>query len=207
MLLLSLLIHPATAQDGPADPPTEAPAELPIVEGPAVVTYVEAVWPPGTREQGLEAVVKMRIELDAEGEVANVEVTEPQGNGFDEAAVDAVLAMEFSPARTAEGPVPVVFEFAYGFRFVEEVKPPEEEAPKPVNLEGRIREMGTRVPLAGISVVVDGTDLVATTDAEGTFQIRKVPLGPVTVRLLGVDHVTLEKPVEMVDGQVSIVDL
>ncbi|MCB9678902.1 MAG: TonB family protein [Alphaproteobacteria bacterium] len=198
-----------TGQEGPkkgpkSDAPDAPTEDLPIIKGPEILEYVEAEWPPGTKEAGEEAVVKLVIELDETGEVASVDIVEPAGRGFDEAAVDAVLAMKFAPAETEAGPVPVVFEFAYGFRFEEE---PPEEAPKPVNLEGRIREMGTRVDLAGVTVVVDGTDLSAKTDAEGRFEIRGVPLGDVTLRLLEQDHVTIEKTVEVVEGEVTIVDL
>ncbi len=190
--------------DEPADEPSDAGDELPIIKGPEILEYVEAPWPEGT-EDSEGAVVTVLIELDEQGEVSNIEVTEPAGQGFDEAAVDAILGMTFAPAETEEGPVPVVFEFTYRFELVPEE--PEEEAPAPVNLEGRIREMGTRNPIAGAKVVVVGTDLVGETDADGQFQIRGAPLGETTVRLLSQDHVTVEKTFDVVEGEVSILDL
>jgi len=207
-MTLFLALIPALAQDAPAEQPAptaDSAEELPIIEGPQILEYIEAEWPPGTKEAGEEAVVKLLIELDETGEVANLEVVEAAGKGFDEAAVDAVLAMKFAPARTEAGPVSVVFEFAYGFRFEEEE--PEVEAPKPVNLEGRIREMGTRNELEGINVVIDGTDLLTKTGPDGRFELRGVPLGDATIRLISPDHITLEKTVEVVEGEVTIVDL
>lgn len=202
--MLTLL---ALFSSSPAQEPTDVPAtgeELPIVKGPSVLEYVEAEWPAGAKEAGLEAVVTLRIELDASGEVGGVEVLEPAGHGFDEAAVDAILSMRFAPAETEAGPVPVVFDFAYGFEMVEE---PEPERPAPVNLEGRIREKGTRVPIEGATVVVDGTDLTARTDNEGRFSIRGAPLGAVTVRILEPDHVTLDRTVDVVEGEATVLEL
>ncbi len=182
----------------------QAPESLPVVEGPSIVEYVEADYPPEAVEQGLEAVVKLRIELTAEGEVDSVEVVEPAGYGFDEAAVDAVLQMTFAPARTGEGPIPVVFDFDYGF----ELRPEEpEEVIEPVNVEGVVLEMATRDPIAGAQVVIDGTELVAETGEDGSFALRGVPLGEVTLRLLHVGHVTTEQPIEVAEGEVTVARL
>lgn len=179
--------------------------ELPIVKGPDVLQYVDAPWPEGADESTREAIVTLEIELDAEGEVVDIQITGSAGEGFDEAAVDAVLAMRFAPAETAEGPVSVVFEFQYGFRFVE---PPPEEIEAPVNLEGQVRELGTRKPLEGVTVVVDGAEELSTrTDADGRFSFRGVPIDTVRVRLLDVDHVTLERDVEIAVGEVTVLDL
>ncbi|HHO50593.1 MAG TPA: TonB family protein [Deltaproteobacteria bacterium] len=208
--LLLWMALDASAQQPPAPEPTadpEAPledeGELPIVEGPAIVEYVEAPYPEEAKAQGLEAIVKLRIELTGEGEVDGIEVLEPAGHGFDEAAVDAVLAMTFSPARTAEGPVSVVFDFEYGFELRPGPTPPEPEAPPPVNLEGEVIEMATRDPIAGVTVVVDGTELSTETDADGRFELRGVPSGEIELRLLHTGHVTLTKEIEIVEGEIT----
>jgi TonB family protein len=223
MLLLLSLLTPradaqATAPTPPEDPPPEDPEAPPaeIVSGPAIAGYVEAPYPAEAEAQGLEGVVKLRISLTAEGEVEDVEVVGPAGHGFDEAAVDAVLAMEWEPARTAEGPVPVVFEFDYGFVLREEAPEPDPAAPLPVNLDGVILEMATRNPIPGAlvsvravdGVAVDldalvGAELTAETDAEGRFELRGVPLGEVALTLRHVGHVSDERTVEVVEGQVT----
>lgn len=202
-LLLACFASPALAQQ-PTDPP-RAGEELPLVAAPQIVQYIDAPYPAEAQALGLEAVVRLLIELDEAGQVLRVEIIEPVGHGFDEAAVDAVLEMTFSPAQTAEGPVPVVFEFAYGFVLEPEVL--EEPAPAPVNLEGTVKEMGTRKLLEGVTVVVDGTDLSATTDAEGRFELRGVPLGLATVRLLHPGHVTEEVVVEIAEGEATVAGL
>ncbi len=202
--------EPAGTDDAPQEAPGDAPpAEegLPIVEGPAIVEYVEAPYPPAARDQGLEGTVKLRIELTAEGEVEGIEVVEPLGHGFDEAAVDAVLEMTFSPARTAEGPVPVVFEFAYGFELRPETPEPEEAAPPPINVEGTLLEMATRKPIAGATIAVEGTELSAETDEDGRFELRGAPVGDIELRLLHVGHVTVTKRIEVTEGEVAVAKL
>ncbi len=203
---------PAPEAEPPAAPEAEAPApeqggELPIVAMPSIVTYVEAPYPEEAKAQGLSAVVKLRITLTAEGEVENVAVLEPQGHGFDEAAVDAVLAMTWAPARTEAGPVGVVFDFDYGFVLEEEPAPPPEVVEQPVNVEGVVLEMATREPLPDVQVGVLGTDLATVTDAEGRFQLRGVPEGGNTLHLVHLGHVTEDKPLEVVPGEVTSLKL
>lgn len=214
-LALALLISPASlAQDAPPDAPVD---ELPIVQMPAIAAYVEAPYPPEAQAAGLEATVRLLIEIDEAGQVLNVEVTAPAGHGFDEAALAAVRQMSFTPAMTAEGPVAVAFEFDYGFKLsppepapsTDPAAPPEAPAPPPVNLDGLIKEMGTRRALEGVRVVVvgavgsDGSDLVGVTDAEGRFEVRGVPAGGWTLRVLSPDHVALEQPIEVVAGEAT----
>jgi len=210
-LALGLMLPGAAlAQDGPetTEDGTEAPEELPVIKGPAIVEYIQAPYPPEALEKGIEAVVKVQLELDETGEVVNIDVVEPQGHGFDEAAVDAILEMTFSPAETEEGPVPVIFEFDYGFVLTPE-EPEEDEPPPPapVNFEGLIREMGTRKPLEEVTLVVADTELTAKTDADGKFQMRGVPLGTHEVKLLHTGHVTDTRKLEFVEGEVTVINL
>ncbi|MCA9494830.1 MAG: TonB family protein, partial [Myxococcales bacterium] len=172
--LLPLLCSVALAQE-PAPAPEEPAAgeELPIVAMPSILEYVEAPYPEEAKELGLSAVVKLRITLTETGEIDAVDVVEPQGHGFDEAAVDAVLSMTWAPAKTEAGPVGVVFEFDYGFVLEPPPPPPDPEpAVLPVNVSGVVIEMATREPLADVQIGVTGTDLATTTDAEGRFELR-----------------------------------
>ncbi|MCB9663373.1 MAG: TonB family protein [Alphaproteobacteria bacterium] len=174
---------------------------LPIVQMPEITTYVEAPYPPDAEAGGIEGTVVLLVTLDEEGVVEDVAIKAPAGHGFDEAALDAVRAMTFSPARTEEGPVGVVFEFAYAFSLA-----PEEPEPDPdtiVNVEGRVRQMGTRDDVAEATIYLPEIDRSTLTDAEGRFALEGVPAGIYTLLVRHPEHLDLEQPIEVVDGQVT----
>ncbi len=56
-------------------------------------------YPPTALAAGKTAKVKVRIHIDATGTVTKVDVLEPVGDGFDEAAVAAALQYVFEPAE------------------------------------------------------------------------------------------------------------
>jgi TonB family protein len=204
MWLLPLLVGSrAWSRDDPApvDPPAE---DLPIEVMPAVLEHAEAEYPADARAQGLEGVVTLRITLDAEGSVTAVEVVGPAGHGFDEAAVDAVKRTTWSPARTAAGPVAVVFDFQYGFTLTPEAAPPSEAPP---NVEGVVLEILTGRPLAGVRVQVTGTALATTTDDQGRFSLREVPVGAQVLHLSHPGHDLLDRKLEITAGEIADVKL
>ncbi|TNE92247.1 MAG: TonB family protein [Deltaproteobacteria bacterium] len=227
--------EPPAPEDAPAEPvapPTpEAPPagttapepytgdvpieELPILQGPQIVEYVEAPYPPEAEAAGIEGTVLLLIEIDETGTVTYVEVLQEAGNGFDEPAAEAARQMTFTPAMTEAGPVPVAFEFAYGFKLSpeDEVVAPEggegegeqvvEPPPPPVNADGILREMGTRNPVAGALITIEGTDIEAETDEEGRFELRGVPLGKQVLRALKPGYAVLDTSVEVEEGLVT----
>jgi TonB family protein len=201
----------ATGTEASQDPSQADTLE--IIEGPTIIKYVEAPYPQAALEAGIEGTVTLLIELDEEGEVLGVEVPEPVGNGFDEAAVDAVLSMTFAPAQTEAGPVPVIFEFAYTFVLQADEEDIAQAELAPVNFAGLVRQMGTRKPLEGITVTIifDPSDdtyanldaLSTQTGADGSFELRGLPSGKHTVRLLHLDHVTAETQIEIVEHEIT----
>ena len=180
-LLASLLAAvPAWAQDlgGRSDKaePTQDAAPPEITSLPKVKTFVEADYPEGAKTQGIEGAVGLIIQVDAEGKVIAAEVSRPAGHGFDDAAVVAAKQMVFQPAMTAEGPIGVAIEFEYRFELSPEDKA---EGLPPVNLDGIVRQMGTRDPMSGVTVEVkiDGVSYEAVTDSDGAYRFRGLPVG------------------------------
>ncbi len=66
-----------------------------------------------------EATVDVLVDLDARGEVTNVEIARWAGFGLDEATVYSVRQMHFFPATRDDTPVPIRVLLRYNFR-----KPP-----------------------------------------------------------------------------------
>ncbi|RAK62681.1 carboxypeptidase-like regulatory domain-containing protein [Hymenobacter edaphi] len=56
------------------------------------------------------------------------------------------------------------------------------QAPAPRPVLGGVVLSGARQPLAGVSVLVRGTTLVTSTNAEGRFLLPELPRGPLTLR-------------------------
>lgn len=204
LLTFLLAVAPAWAQEPPT--PTSGSDEE-IVEAAAprlpVLEYrAPAVYPPGALKAGREATVPLRLQVDGEGVVQQVEVLEPQGAGFDEAATLAARAFRFAPAIDANGsPASAVI----GYNFVFEVA-----AAPVVSVEGRVREAGIRTPLPGIEITAAGPDdlvAIATADDDGVFRFAGLADGAWTVAARGRGLRTLTESIEVVEGKVVGLDL
>jgi len=192
---------PSGEEGGVEEPP--APEDLPIISGPSIVpeSYVEAAYPDAEREAGVEATVVLSIELSAEGEIDMVEVTESSGPAFEDALMDVLFEWQWSAAQTEAGPVPVTFPFTYTFELGDE-EVEEEELP-PVNFTGVVLEMATADPIPRATIAIEGTELAVETDQDGRFELRGVPPGDQTVRLLHTGHVTDDRKLTFVEGELT----
>lgn len=151
------------------------------------------MWRPPTRwrrsPRGGE--VTLQISLDPEGKPSAVEVSEPAGYGFDEAAVEAAWRFRFKPLKIDDQPTAVQIEYLYTFT---PPPPPPEEVKVPTgDITGELLRKGTRAPLVGVMVQAVDTNGMpiqeAITDEEGHFEIGGVPVGDFT---LSVDEDGLE---------------
>jgi TonB family protein len=195
--VLCLLVATGAVAQAPdaGTPPADAGAPTGVLtQAPVLKRQVEAQYPAEALAQQLEGTVVMSIDISETGAVTGVQVTQPAGHGFDEAAVAAVRQFEFEPAQVDNAPAPVRIEYAY--QFVWRAPPPPEgtepgKAPEPpVNFSGRAVERGTRRPLSGAEVALPELQLSTSTDGEGRFSFRGVPLGAheVLVVLSGYDR-------------------
>src|SRR5687768_10059399 len=89
----------------PAPPPTTVPSQTVAIKPPEVIKRVDALYPPEAFAARKEANVILHVTVDAAGAVAEVEVLESGGADFDQAAIAAVRAWRFQPARKGEEPV------------------------------------------------------------------------------------------------------
>lgn len=197
--LLSLLWAGGAAYGQPADPAVDEAAgpRLPVLEWRAPATY-----PPDALAAGVGAVVPLEIDVDVSGAVLDVRVVEPQGSGFDEAAVLAARGFRFAPALDAAGqPATATIRFDFVF---------EVAAAPPPSLEGVVREAGIRSPLADLELVALGPDeqvVLTRTDATGRFVFSGLAPGPWVVSASGSGLRALTEDVAIEEGKVVGLDL
>ena len=68
-------------------------------DGPRFISKFPPRYPRVARDAGKEGIVVLRLTIDEQGNLTDVEVVERAGSGFDEAAVRAVKNSRFSPAK------------------------------------------------------------------------------------------------------------
>ena len=189
-----------------AEDSESAQAKKPVVIPPEMEHYEPPVFPPEAFEQGLEAQVRLNITVQEDGSVTDPEVVEPQGNGFDEAAMAAALKLRFKPA-TVDGVARTVrIGFQYAFTIDEDVKelPPEE--PTTGQLAGRILLAETETPLPSIPVkLVDGlgNDYPTTTDLDGRFSLEGLPPGTYRLQVNAEGFDPLDSEEQVFAGEVT----
>jgi vitamin B12 transporter len=131
---LSLFASSAAAQTA------GTPAESVELQPPQLLESVEAAYPEQARVAGFEGTVLLRLSIDADGRVTEAEVTQPAGNGFDEAARDAVLQFRFQPAKRNGESIAARILFPYEFRL------PPESAREPGPAPGDDDDAGVALP-------------------------------------------------------------
>jgi TonB family protein len=186
VLFIGLLLAPAR---GLAQAPTASPAPDAgtsdagtgvLTRAPTLIRQVEAAYPPQALAGQLSGTVVLQVDISETGAVTDVQVLEPAGSGFDEAAVEAVRQFQFEPAEVDGVPAPVRIQYAYQFVWREEpvAAAADGGAPElPVNFSGQALERGTRKPLVGAEVALPALGLSVTTDDAGRFSLRGVPVG------------------------------
>jgi TonB family protein len=157
-------------------PPAGNPAAG--VEPPRLLAPVVPVYPDLAARAGIAADVALLLTVDTSGAVSAVELVEPRGSGFDEAAIAAARQLRFAPAR--RNGLPVAVRIRYTVRF----RPP--ARPRPV-AAGQARLTVEVVgpdgrPLVGVRVTVAGYPGELQTDARGRVTARVTP-GPQQLRL------------------------
>lgn len=220
MLLASFAVH-AQEKSTPSEP-VEGPEEgKAVFTPPELVEAAEAVYPPKALAAGLEAVVEAELELDETGLVVGVAIKERVGNGFDEAAEDALYKFVFSPAMRNGAPIRSKVIYPYRF-FIQEQAPQAEagaETAAPAcSLVGTVLDMDGK-PIAGASVVVvslsagtmtdekkgqapaDGTSAI-TTDSQGKFELRDISPGSYQIDFLAPGFKPLSSAEDMEDGEI-----
>ncbi|HTE54542.1 MAG TPA: TonB family protein [Kofleriaceae bacterium] len=205
---LVLWIRPAWAQEGARrdqSPPAAQPKRPVLTSPPRLLEGAAPEYPPAAAAAGLEAVVKVRLTIDATGAVTDAVVVAPVGNGFDEAALAAARQYRFAPAQWDGVPGAITVETGINFVLQKVETPAPVEGPPargengpppapghagdpraPVTIEGTAFERGVRRRLSGVIVSVAELGLDAVTDEEGRFFFHGVQPG--SYALVAVDE-------------------
>lgn len=124
-LLLAVTVARVRAQ--------EPAAAAPALQPPALIRGADAAYPEQAKAAGREGTVVVQLTIDAGGRVSAADVIEPLGDGFDEAAREAALRLQFEPARRDGAPIAAKLRYAFEFRLPapSPVHAPSEPAPPP----------------------------------------------------------------------------
>jgi protein TonB len=76
-----------------------------IEDGPRFVKRVQPTYPLFARRAGKEGRVVLKLSIDEEGKLMEIEVVESAGNGFDDSAVKALKRSSFRPAMINGSPI------------------------------------------------------------------------------------------------------
>ncbi len=159
----------------PSAPPT-------LTRAPELDAPSPAAYPPGFAAQGAAGDAVLLVDIDATGAVERVLVQSATAKEFAEAALVAACSLHFVPAEIDGEPAAIRLEYRY--RFEPPAKP---EVPSPVNFSGLVREAGTRRPIAGATVIINGRALTET-DAQGRFEVHGAQAGDLEVRLVALAY-------------------
>ncbi len=116
--LTLLLSRPLLAQDptGGATPPAAPPAGASAAAvAPVLRVHPDPVYPPDALRERVSGTVGLEIVVDETGHVVDAKVVQAAGHGFDEAAVAAVKAWTFEPARQNDAPIRAAIQLALPF--------------------------------------------------------------------------------------------
>lgn len=152
-----------------------------LTRPPELLREVEAEYTEEALEAGIEGTVQLKIEIDAEGDVADVEVVDGLGHGLGEAAREAARQFEFRPAEIDGEPAAVVLPFRIRFSLPR----------RPATLRGRVFGGSAEEPVSGVSVELEYVgeeyeeppSAETTTSEKGRFQFDSVPPGEYRLRL------------------------
>ena len=95
--------------------PPSPPAE-PRTVRPERIHHVDAEYTWAARKAGIEGVVVLELEIDAEGRVRDPVVVKGLGYGLDEAAIEAAWQWRFKPAMEDGRPVATPYHATINFR-------------------------------------------------------------------------------------------
>lgn len=120
-MLLAIVSVALAVQGAAISTPSTQDVRLPtvptdLVIPPKAVSHPPAVYSDEARQRGIEGTVVVQASFDADGNITVLSVVKGLGYGLDEAALAALKAWRFSPARRDGLPVSAIAEVEVPFR-------------------------------------------------------------------------------------------
>lgn len=181
-LLISLLLASSVlAQEA------DAPKNV-LTKAPTLVQQVEPVFPPELMDAGVGGTVTLEIDIGTDGKVLDARVIQSAGEAFDASALTAVKQFLFTPAEVDGQPAAVRISFNLEFLYRPQVveTPIATDAGTPVNFSGQIVERGTRDPVGGAQVIIEGREAITADD--GRFEFTDIPEGSYPVIVVASEY-------------------
>ncbi len=197
LLALSALAAPAeraAAQSSTPSTAGPAPEGPKLTKPPSLLKFVEAPYPEVDPKPVGDVAVTLTILIDPIGKVGDVSVSESAGPVFDAAAVEAVRGFEFSPAEIDGKPAAIRIVYRYVFTIREE-----KVVPTTGVLGGKVLDIDTKRPLAGVTVAIGGVQVA--TDENGLFRLADLAPGKISLSLSGERLTTLQTEETVVAGE------
>jgi TonB family protein len=114
---LGLLLTAASvwAQEPTGGALPSAPDAPPTTSAPILKAHPDAVYPVSALRERVAGTVGLELTIDESGQVVDARVVQPAGHGFDEAALAAVEAWTFEPARQSGAATRATIQLALPF--------------------------------------------------------------------------------------------
>jgi len=173
---------------------------------PRLSHFVDAPYPKEALDAGLTADVLLRLRVEADGSVSEVEVLQAVGHGFDEAAAAAARQFVFVPAQRDGKPVAARIPFRYSFTLKEQSVERALPAPTSGNFHGRVQIAGPDTPLGGAEIQLrDGAGQVRSTQsaADGSWQVEGLAPGSYQIEVKASGFAPLNIKEELQAGEVT----
>ncbi|MBW2734785.1 MAG: TonB-dependent receptor [Deltaproteobacteria bacterium] len=205
--LLALVLAPTDAGAQAIREEVKRP-EPKLTKPPKLLKFVEAGYPPAAKAKKIAGAVTMTIIIDAQGKVSKVKVVSAPDASLGLAAEAAARQFLFSPAEVDGKPAPVQIRYTYNFVIKQQFVPhlpawlsDEDQGKSKDVFIGRVREQGTRLPLAGASVAIAALGIEVQSDARGRFAVNDMPAGKYEVQALSLQHKKQTAQVEIREGE------
>ena len=191
--------------------------EMPELIGGLRQLQTQIRYPEMARRAGIQGRVFIQFIVDEQGDVIHPRVIRGIGGGADEEALRVVRQAKFTPGIQRGQPVRVQYSLPIYFRLPEsansnpsviEIQPDASttvEDPTVIErrmtvqfnqnsdrISGRVLDLETRQPLAGTNVIVNGSNIGSTTDADGNFQLSNIDTENITLQFSYIGYETAQ---------------